>query len=64
LFAVVEPVLVAAAGRPHWGKLHTLDHDGLAAVHPDLDAVGAVRAEVDPDGMFRNPMVDRIFGLG
>ncbi|HIW92307.1 MAG TPA: FAD-binding protein [Candidatus Corynebacterium avicola] len=64
LFSVVEPVLVAAEGRPHWGKLHTLDHDGLAAVHPDLDTVGAVRAEVDPEGMFRNPMVDRIFGLG
>jgi FAD-linked oxidoreductase len=63
LFAVVEPVLVAAAGRPHWGKLHTLDHSGLAAVHPDLEAVGSLRAEVDPQGMFRNPMVDRIFGL-
>lgn len=63
LFAVVEPVLYAAGGRPHWGKLHTLDHDQLAAVHPDLDAVAALRAEVDPDGMFRNAMVDRVFGL-
>lgn len=63
LFAVVEPVLVAAGGRPHWGKLHTLDHDGLAAVHPDLADVAELRAQVDPSGMFRNPMVDRVFGI-
>ncbi|WP_448853609.1 D-arabinono-1,4-lactone oxidase [Corynebacterium frankenforstense] len=63
LFELIEPVLVAAGGRPHWGKLHTLDHDGLAAVHPHLDAVGELRARVDPQGVFRNPMVDRIFGL-
>lgn len=63
LFEVVEPVLVAAGGRPHWGKLHTLDHDGLAAVHPDLGDVAALRRELDPHGMFRNPMVDRVFGL-
>jgi hypothetical protein len=31
-------------------------------VHPDLDAVGALRATVDPEGMFRNPYTDRIFG--
>lgn len=62
LFSVVEPVLVAAGGRPHWGKLHSLGHDRLAAVHPDLDAVGALRATVDPEGMFRNPYTDRIFG--
>lgn len=63
LFAAVEPVLVAAGGRPHWGKHHTLDHDGLAAVHEDLDAVGELRAATDPDGVFRNPYVDRVFGL-
>ncbi|MDN6438838.1 MAG: FAD-binding protein [Corynebacterium nuruki] len=62
LFAVVEPVLVAAGGRPHWGKHHTLDHDGLAAVHEELDAVGQLRAATDPDGVFRNPYVDRVFG--
>lgn len=63
LFSVVEPVLVAAGGRPHWGKLHTLDHAGLAAVHPDLGAVADLRERVDPEGMFRNPMVDRVFDL-
>ncbi|MDN6325170.1 MAG: dehydrogenase, partial [Corynebacterium sp.] len=59
----VEPVLVAAGGRPHWGKLRTLDHAGLAAVHPDLADVAELRAQVDPSGMFRNPMVDRVFGI-
>ncbi|MEY8566727.1 D-arabinono-1,4-lactone oxidase [Corynebacterium sp.] len=63
LFAVVEPVLVAAGGRPHWGKLHTLDHASLASVHPHLGDVADLRARVDPDGVFRNTMVDRVFGL-
>jgi FAD-linked oxidoreductase len=63
LFAVVEPVLTAAGGRPHWGKLHTLDHADLAAVHPHLGEVADLRRRVDPDGVFRNPMVDRVFGI-
>ena len=63
LFSVVEPVLTAAGGRPHWGKLHTLDHADLAAVHPHLSEVAELRARVDPDGVFRNPMVDRVFGI-
>lgn len=63
LFRHVEPVLVAAGGRPHWGKIHTLDHEGLLAVHPDLADVAELRGRVDPDGMLRNATVDRIFGL-
>lgn len=62
LFDVVEPVLVAADGRPHWGKLHTLNHDDLAAIHPDLDDVAALCDEIDPAGMFRNAALDRIYG--
>lgn len=62
-FRHVEPVLVAAGGRPHWGKHHTLGFAELSAVHEDLAAVADLRALIDPDGMFRNPYVDRVFGL-
>lgn len=62
-FRVLEPILVAAGGRPHWGKHHTLGFAELSAVHEDLTTVAALRSQVDPDGMFRNPYVDRVFGL-
>lgn len=62
-FRVLEPILVAAGGRPHWGKHHTLGFAELPAVHEDLTTVAALRSQVDPDGMFRNPYVDRVFGL-
>ncbi|WP_312800838.1 D-arabinono-1,4-lactone oxidase [Corynebacterium variabile] len=62
-FRALEPILVAAGGRPHWGKHHTLGFAELAAVHEDLTTVAALRSQVDPDGMFRNPYVDRVFGL-
>ncbi|WP_313358687.1 D-arabinono-1,4-lactone oxidase, partial [Corynebacterium variabile] len=62
-FRVLEPILVAAGGRPHWGKHHNLGFAELSAVHEDLTTVAALRSQVDPDGMFRNPYVDRVFGL-
>lgn len=64
LFREIEPILKAADGRPHWGKLHTLNFDELAERHEDLLAASVLRAKVDPVGMFRNSMVDRVLGVG
>lgn len=64
LFREIEPILKAADGRPHWGKLHTLNFDELAERHEDLLAASVLRAKVDPAGMFRNSMVDRVLGVG
>ncbi|RAV31250.1 D-arabinono-1,4-lactone oxidase, partial [Corynebacterium heidelbergense] len=63
LFRHIEPILKAAGGRPHWGKIHTCTHEELLERHPDLPAVAELRAQVDPTGVFRNGEVDRIFGL-
>lgn len=62
-FRRVEPIFKAAAGRPHWGKMHSLTHEDLLERHEDLAAATDLRAKVDPQGVFRNAMVDRIFGL-
>lgn len=62
-FKLVEPVLKAAQGRPHWGKIHTLSHDELAAVHPTLTQACSYRASADPNGVFLNPMTSAIFGV-
>jgi L-gulonolactone oxidase len=59
-FDAVEAIMLAAGGRPHWGKLHTLDAAALAPRYPrHADAV-ALRAAVDPECRFGNAYVDRV----
>ncbi len=62
LFARFERVVAAYDGRPHWGKMHTLDADRLAQVHPRLAAFTAVRDRLDPGRVMANPHLDRILG--
>jgi L-gulonolactone oxidase len=61
-FDEVERVMVAAGGRPHWGKLHTRTAADLAACYPRWDDFQAVRAEVDPAGVFGNGYLDQVLG--
>jgi FAD-linked oxidoreductase len=61
-FALVAAVLDGAGGRPHWGKLHTLDAAALRDRYPRFDDFCAVRHSVDPGGVFANPELDRILG--
>jgi FAD/FMN-containing dehydrogenase len=61
-FALAEPILVAAGGRPHWGKVHTRDRADLAASYPRLGDVLALRARLDPDRVFANAYLDRVLG--
>lgn len=62
-FERFEAILTAAGGRPHWGKLHTLGAEQLRARYPRFDDFLRVRAEVDPQGLFRNDYLDRVLGL-
>jgi L-gulono-1,4-lactone dehydrogenase len=61
-FAAVEAVLRDADGRPHWGKLHTLDADNLAKRYPRFEDFLAVRDRLDPDRRFTNDHLDRVLG--
>ena len=61
-FDVLQDILDAYEGRPHWGKLHCLDAARLAELYPRFDDVCRVRAEVDPDGLLSNPYLDRVLG--
>jgi L-gulono-1,4-lactone dehydrogenase len=61
-FRAVEEIMTAAGGRPHWGKLHTLDAAALAPRYPRFADATRVRAEVDPGGRFANAYVDRVLG--
>lgn len=61
-FARVEPILAAADGRPHWGKVHTMDAGVLAGRYPHWEAVIALRDALDPQRLFANAYLTRILG--
>lgn len=61
-FDLFESIAGAVGGRPHWGKMHTLDATRLRALYPRFDDFTRIRAEVDPDGRFLNPYLRRILG--
>lgn len=63
LFNVAEPILQAAGGRPHWGKIHSMNAAQLNNIYPELTAFNKIRAELDPQGRFLNAHTRDIFGV-
>ncbi len=63
-FRAVEEIFQRYEGRPHWGKLHTLDATTLAARYPRWNDFLRTRAALDPQGAFLNPNRRRLFGVG
>jgi L-gulonolactone oxidase len=61
-FDQVEAVMGALDGRPHWGKMHSLDAATLRTRYPRFDEFLAVRKRVDQDGVFANDYLDRVLG--
>jgi FAD-linked oxidoreductase len=62
-FDAVEAIATDVGGRPHWGKLHSLDAERLRPLYPRFDDALAVRDRVDPGRMFANPYTERVLGL-
>src|SRR5215469_2459149 len=46
---VFESIAATVGGRPHWGKLHTLDAERLSALYPRFADFLRVRDETDPE---------------
>jgi L-gulono-1,4-lactone dehydrogenase len=61
-FRAVESIMTEHAGRPHWGKLHGLDATTLRERYPRFDDFQALRADLDPTGVFGNDYLDRVLG--
>ena len=55
-------VFDAACGRPHWGKMHSLDAEELGNRYERFEDFLAVRDEVDPERRFANPYLERVLG--
>jgi FAD-linked oxidoreductase len=61
-FRAVEAIMDDYDGRPHWGKRHYKTASTLADLYPDWDRFAAVRARLDPGGVFSNDYTDRVLG--
>jgi FAD-linked oxidoreductase len=61
-FAAIEPIFWKYHGRPHWGKLHTLNHERLAALYPHMQEFRELRQMLDPDGRMLNSHLKAVLG--
>jgi FAD/FMN-containing dehydrogenase len=62
-FAQVEPIFWKYEGRPHWGKLHTLNVHQLSKLYPRMKEFLDARAALDPGGKFLNGHLRSVFGI-
>lgn len=61
-FTAVERLWTSYSGRPHWGKLHTMDAGYVRDQYDRIGAFLAVRDEVDPHRTMANGYLDRVLG--
>lgn len=61
-FRETEAIMVAAGGRPHWGKMHTRDADYLRAMYPRFNDFVALRDKFDPERRFGNSYLRQVLG--
>lgn len=61
-FAAAQDIFTAHEGRPHWGKIHTLDASYFAQRYARFGDFVNVRDELDPGRAFGNEYLDRVLG--
>ena len=61
-FAEFARICAQVAGRPHWGKMHSLGAAELEALHPRFAEAAALRRDLDPRGLFLNDHLRAVFG--
>jgi FAD/FMN-containing dehydrogenase len=61
LFKEFEALISDYQGRPHWGKSFSRTHEEIRKLYPAYDHFNELRRSCDPNGLFRNSFVDRVF---
>jgi FAD-linked oxidoreductase len=61
-FRAVEAIMDEFGGRPHWGKRHYQSAATLSGRYPEWERFQAVRARLDPGGVFTNDYTRRTLG--
>ena len=60
-FRMLEPILAAHGGRPHWAKRHNMRARDIAASYPMLERFQRVREQVDPTNKLANNYLSKLF---
>ena len=61
LYAAVEPILKKYEGRPHWGKINTMNTQQFKQHYAKWDDFNEVRRQLDPQGKFLNQYLKSLF---
>jgi FAD/FMN-containing dehydrogenase len=62
-FSDIEPIFRAHGGRPHWAKKHSLAGEDLRRLYPEWDRFMALRAQLDPEGVFLSRKMCTLLGV-
>lgn len=62
-FRQAEAIYQSYQGRPHWGKMHTLDHHTLSQLYPRWSDFLHIRQQLDPEGIFLNDYLRVLLGI-
>lgn len=62
-FRHAEAIYQNYQGRPHWGKMHTLDHRKFAQLYPHWQDFLRIRQQLDPQGTFLNDYLREMLGI-
>jgi FAD/FMN-containing dehydrogenase len=60
-FDDIESIFRSFGGRPHWAKKHSLTAKQLRSLYPCWDRFQQLRKQFDPDGIFLNDYLKKIF---
>ncbi|ESO97787.1 hypothetical protein LOTGIDRAFT_208933 [Lottia gigantea] len=57
-----EKIMSDVGGRPHWAKDHKYGREEFQNLYPQFDTFCKIRERLDPNGMFLNSNLERVFG--
>ncbi|MUT66487.1 D-arabinono-1,4-lactone oxidase [Paenibacillus sp. NEAU-GSW1] len=60
-FAAMERIFLRHGGRPHWGKMHSLQAEQLKALYPKWESFAEVREKLDPERIFLTDYMQKLF---
>lgn len=60
-FDAFEQAMLALDGRPHWGKEFSVSGADIRSRYPQAERFAEQLRALDPDGLFRNAFVERMF---
>ena len=61
IFKLVEPIFQKYQGRPHWGKMHSMNAPQLQALYPRWDEFMQLRQQLDPEQKWLNSHLQHLF---